>query len=131
VAGVLDLDERVAMAGPGRSHHLTVSAQTRAQHGDRPRAGRRPRQAYNAGPPAGDGCGDHYVLIASGELNGSVGFLDQADRDTIDYLVATDVWTFLWFLLRSVTGRPVSEPLCPTSEQPALQRRAEWAGPTR
>jgi hypothetical protein len=55
-------------------------------------------------PIAGDGSGDHYVLIIGGELTGCVGFVDQADYDAINYLVATNVWTFLWFLLRYDSG---------------------------
>jgi hypothetical protein len=49
-------------------------------------------------PIAGDGNGDYYVLITNSELTGCVGFVDHFD--TIDYLVATNLWTFLWFLLR-------------------------------
>jgi hypothetical protein len=43
--------------------------------------------------------GNHYVLLTNGDLTGCVGFIDQADIDAIDYLVATNLWTFLWFLL--------------------------------
>jgi cell wall assembly regulator SMI1 len=55
-------------------------------------------------PIAGDGNGDHYVLITDGELTGCVGFIDQADNDAIRYIVATNLWTFLWFLLRNDNG---------------------------
>jgi SMI1 / KNR4 family (SUKH-1) len=55
-------------------------------------------------PVAGDGNGDYYVLITNGESAGCVGFVDQSDFDTIDYLVATNLWTFLWFLLRRDGG---------------------------
>jgi cell wall assembly regulator SMI1 len=55
-------------------------------------------------PVAGDGNGDHYVYITQGELAGCIGFVDQADIDAIDYIVATNLWTFLWFLLRSESG---------------------------
>jgi SMI1 / KNR4 family (SUKH-1) len=48
---------------------------------------------------ADDGNGNHYVLLTNGDLTGCVGFIDQADIDAIDYLVATNLWTFLWFLL--------------------------------
>jgi cell wall assembly regulator SMI1 len=61
-------------------------------------------RAYGWLPIAGDGNGDHYVLITRGEQSGCVGLVDQADTDTIDYVVATNLWTFLWFLLRSETG---------------------------
>jgi cell wall assembly regulator SMI1 len=55
-------------------------------------------------PVAGDGNGDHYVLVTNGELTGCVGFVDQADTDAINYIVATNLWTFLWFLLRDEAG---------------------------
>ncbi|GIH08288.1 hypothetical protein Rhe02_63550 [Rhizocola hellebori] len=55
-------------------------------------------------PVAGDGNGDHYVLITSGELSGCVGFVDQADFEAIGYVVATNLWTFLWFLLGREAG---------------------------
>ena len=55
-------------------------------------------------PVAGDGSGDHYVYIANGELAGYIGFVDQADVDVIAYIVATNLWTFLWFLLRRDNG---------------------------
>jgi cell wall assembly regulator SMI1 len=55
-------------------------------------------------PVGGDGNGDHYVLITNGDLTGCVGFVDQADIDAIDYIVATNLWTFLWFLLRDDSG---------------------------
>jgi hypothetical protein len=37
-------------------------------------------------------------------LAGYIGFIDQADQDTISYLVATDLWLFLRFLFLSETG---------------------------
>ena len=55
-------------------------------------------------PVAGDGNGDYYMLITNSELTGCIGFVDQADIDAIDYVVATNLWTFLWFLLRKDAG---------------------------
>ena len=50
-------------------------------------------------PIADDGCGNPYVLIIGGDLDGFVGFVDTADPDTIAYLVASDVWLFFRFFL--------------------------------
>jgi cell wall assembly regulator SMI1 len=55
-------------------------------------------------PVAADGCGDYYVLVGHGELAGHVGFIDQAELDEIDYVVASDLWLFLRFLLLRETG---------------------------
>jgi hypothetical protein len=50
-------------------------------------------------PVAGDGNGDYYVLIATGELAGCVAFVDQSNFDALEYVVASNLWTFLRFLL--------------------------------
>ena len=55
-------------------------------------------------PIAGDGCGDHYVLIDDGKLAKCVGYVDQENFDVIRYVVASDLWLFLRFLLRSDAG---------------------------
>jgi hypothetical protein len=55
-------------------------------------------------PIAGDGCGDYYVLIGNGQLAGCVGFVDQSDLDEIDFIVASDLWLFLRFLLLKEAG---------------------------
>lgn len=54
-------------------------------------------------PIAGDGCGDEYIL--AGKLGGGashpVFFIDhESDMVEPDYLVASDLWHFLYFLLR-------------------------------
>jgi hypothetical protein len=51
-------------------------------------------------PVAGDGCGDYYVLLTEGDNAGHVGFVDQADLDAIEMVVATDLARFVGFLLR-------------------------------
>jgi cell wall assembly regulator SMI1 len=56
-------------------------------------------------PVAGDGNGDDYVLATTGQLTGWVGFVDQADTERIDYVVATDLWRFMRFLLRRDAGQ--------------------------
>jgi cell wall assembly regulator SMI1 len=55
-------------------------------------------------PVAGDGSGDYYVLLTNGEIEGHVAFIDQADYDQIDYVVASDLWQFLRFLFLSDAG---------------------------
>jgi hypothetical protein len=55
-------------------------------------------------PIAGDGCSDYYVLIGNVELAGYVGLVDQSDLDEIDFIVASDLWRFLRFLLLKETG---------------------------
>jgi cell wall assembly regulator SMI1 len=55
-------------------------------------------------PVAGDGNGDYYVLITGGELAGHVAFIDQCDFDALDYIVASDLWTFLRSLLLADAG---------------------------
>lgn len=56
-------------------------------------------------PIAGDGCGNTYVLIAHGPLTGMVGFVETVtDPDHIDYLVGSDLWHFLRFLLAKEVG---------------------------
>jgi cell wall assembly regulator SMI1 len=57
-------------------------------------------------PVAGDGCGNHYVLLTKGPRTGFVGFIDTAaDPDRIDYLVASGLWRFLRFLFEEDLGR--------------------------
>jgi hypothetical protein len=54
---------------------------------------------------AGDGCGNHYVLLTNGRLTGFVGFVDtMTDPDRIDYVVASSLWRFLFFLFRRELG---------------------------
>jgi cell wall assembly regulator SMI1 len=56
-------------------------------------------------PVAGDGCGDHYVLLTTGPLAGCVGFVEAVtDPDRIRYLVASDLWHFLFFLFSADLG---------------------------
>jgi cell wall assembly regulator SMI1 len=55
-------------------------------------------------PIAGDGNGDHYVLITDGQLAGHVAFIDQTDYDALDYIVASNLWTFLRSLLLADAG---------------------------
>ena len=56
-------------------------------------------------PVAGDGCGNAYVLITERGSTGGVGFVDtMTDVDAIDYIVASDLWHFLRFLLLRETG---------------------------
>jgi hypothetical protein len=58
-----------------------------------------------AGRTTGDGCGNMYVLITHGPLTGKVAFIETTtDPDRIDYLVASDLWHFLRFLLARETG---------------------------
>jgi hypothetical protein len=56
-------------------------------------------------PVAGDGCGNCYVLLTTDPLTDFVGFIDtMADPDRIDYVVASNLWHFLFFLFRSELG---------------------------
>jgi hypothetical protein len=56
-------------------------------------------------PIAGDGCGNDYVLITTGRLVGFIAFIEtMADPDRLDYLVASDLWRFLVFLLERELG---------------------------
>ncbi|GAA1553450.1 hypothetical protein GCM10009827_087710 [Dactylosporangium maewongense] len=79
---------------------------------DRPPIDMEHRRSYHPGfidrgwlPVAGDGCGNTYVLITHGPLDGRVAFIETTtDPDRIDYLVASDLWHFLRFLLARETG---------------------------
>ncbi|WP_181259297.1 SMI1/KNR4 family protein [Pseudoduganella armeniaca] len=56
-------------------------------------------------PVAGDGCGNYYVLLATGAAAAPVAFIDTAEGDdTLAYLVASDLWHFIDFYLRSDAG---------------------------
>jgi cell wall assembly regulator SMI1 len=55
-------------------------------------------------PVAGDGSGDYYVLIARGDLIGYVAFVDQSDLEILDYVVASNLWAFVRFLLTASAG---------------------------
>jgi hypothetical protein len=47
-------------------------------------------------PVAGDGCGNYYVLLTTGQ----VAFIDtMSDPDAIDHIAGEDLWTFLHSLL--------------------------------
>jgi len=55
-------------------------------------------------PIASDGCGDLYILAKNRTARTGthpVLFLDQADWDHPAYLVASGLWRFLYFLLKS------------------------------
>jgi hypothetical protein len=55
-------------------------------------------------PVAGDGCGDYYVLNTT-ESGGPVYFIDTAsDADHLAYAVGSNLWRFLWFLLKEEMG---------------------------
>ncbi|MGH3389067.1 MAG: SMI1/KNR4 family protein [Actinomadura sp.] len=56
-------------------------------------------------PVAGDGCGNHYMLLTDGRLTGFVCFVEAvADPDRIDYVAASSLWRFLFFLFRAELG---------------------------
>lgn len=58
-------------------------------------------------PVAGDGSGNTYVLVADPQdpLFSSVGFIDTTGGDDkITYLVASDIWCFLQFLINKEKG---------------------------
>ncbi|MBG0569254.1 SMI1/KNR4 family protein [Actinoplanes aureus] len=51
-------------------------------------------------PVAGDGCGNYYVLVTSGEFTGQVGFIDTiTDPDSIAHVAGQSLWMFLRSLL--------------------------------
>ncbi|SFF89419.1 SMI1 / KNR4 family (SUKH-1) [Actinoplanes philippinensis] len=51
-------------------------------------------------PVAGDGCGNYFVLVTSGELAGQVGFIDTiADPGSIESMEGRSLWVFLRRLL--------------------------------
>ncbi|MEH1166791.1 SMI1/KNR4 family protein [Micromonospora sp. CPCC 205539] len=51
-------------------------------------------------PVAGDGCGNYYVLISSGELAGKVAFVDTiSDPNRVETVAGDNLWTFLRSLL--------------------------------
>ena len=53
-------------------------------------------------PIAGDGCGDLYLLDSSSgsEERHPIVFIDQCEMLKPDYLIASDLWHFLYFLLQ-------------------------------
>lgn len=59
-------------------------------------------------PIAGDGCGDTYVLDAGRKHlpTDAVFFVDQSDYDALDYVVASDLPTFLRQHLRQELADP-------------------------
>jgi cell wall assembly regulator SMI1 len=71
-------------------------------------------------PVAGDGSGDYYLIDAGHEFreDDAVYFVDQADFDRPDYLVASGLWTFLLGLLRKELGL---EPQWPFEENLVLR----------
>jgi len=58
-------------------------------------------------PVAGDGSGSYYVLITrSATTKGHpVLFIDEYDYNSAAYVVASNLWSFLWFLLQEEFGR--------------------------
>lgn len=60
-------------------------------------------------PIAGDGCGDVYILDSSIFIPSTgthpVFFLDQADYDMPNYVVASGLWKFLFFILENEIRR--------------------------
>ena len=58
-------------------------------------------------PIATDSCGDLYAIDVSNEIDGlhPIYFFDQADENHPDYLVASCLWTFLYFLLEKAGGK--------------------------
>ncbi|GIE89597.1 hypothetical protein Are01nite_60770 [Actinoplanes regularis] len=51
-------------------------------------------------PVAGDGCGNYYVFINSGQLLGKVAFVDtMSNPNTIEKIVGNNLWIFLRSLL--------------------------------
>jgi cell wall assembly regulator SMI1 len=56
-------------------------------------------------PIAGDGTGNYYVLLTKGPQAGFIGFIEAVvDPDRLDYLVASNLWSFLRFLFRRDLG---------------------------
>jgi cell wall assembly regulator SMI1 len=58
-------------------------------------------------PIAGDGCGNYYVVASKGEFGKGepVIFIDTMDDDAVPaYIVASEVWRFLRFLLKKELG---------------------------
>jgi hypothetical protein len=53
---------------------------------------------------AGDGNGDVCVLITAGQLAGYVAFIDQSVYEAIDYVVVSNLWTFVQLLLLADAG---------------------------
>jgi cell wall assembly regulator SMI1 len=53
-------------------------------------------------PIASDGCGDYYVVLSQmrvGPMGTSpVAFIDQSDYRKLDYVTASGLWKFFWFL---------------------------------
>jgi hypothetical protein len=61
-------------------------------------------------PVAGDGCGNYYVLATRGSgvetAKRPIYFVDTSmDREKPAYVVASDLWHFLRFILRDELGR--------------------------
>ena len=56
-------------------------------------------------PVAGDGCGNYYVMVQGGRDLESVVFMDTAENtDEPAFVVASDLWHFLAFLLQKDLG---------------------------
>ena len=58
-------------------------------------------------PVAGDGCGNYYVVATKREFGDGepVLFIDTMEQDSVPaYIVASDVWRFLWFLFNDELG---------------------------
>ena len=58
-------------------------------------------------PIAGDGCGSYYVLAtrSSTRRGHPIFFIDEYDYNVPAYVVASNLWSFLWFLLQDEFGR--------------------------
>jgi len=57
-------------------------------------------------PVAGDGCGNYFVLVTCDGKEPPVGFVDtMAAPNEIAYVVASDFWHFLDFLLKRELGK--------------------------
>ena len=55
-------------------------------------------------PVAADGCGNYYVLNTK-ESGSAVYFVDTAlDADHLAYVVGSNLWRFLWFILKAESG---------------------------
>jgi hypothetical protein len=86
-------------------------------------------------PVAGDGCGNHYVLdttVTLGDMH-PIYFVDhEQGYDHADYIVASNLWSFLRFLLANDARKdplfarwPFDKPFV-LAEDPAL---GDYAGP--
>jgi hypothetical protein len=62
-------------------------------------------KAHKWVPVAGDGCGNYYVLVNDSNCRTPVCFVDTGQSpDKLAYVVGSDLWHFLWFLLQHELG---------------------------